>query len=417
MKFNRKPQPTHPVFVIPADTGWNVVRFAPESGGWEVCGVANIEEGAPLLSREDEVVLGLPLTAVLAQRLRLPNVEPEEFGDMVRLQIEKALPYAPEEVTADFDTIEQTEEGSVISAVAVHNEKLSEIAAPLVSRGIIPTQVTVYGAQRSATHAPNGTALLIYPETDGTVCAISEEGKLTFTRSLNGADPTQLRRDLPQLALSAELQGIDTNFSNVLLDESLYDWRQTLEDVFGARADFVAVEVPPAQTRLNLLPESWKQRRTQLRQQREWRKRLIWAGAAYIAVIALLGVYFGVLHLRVRQLDRAIKRDEPKVAFIKQTEARWKELAPAIDPRFYPIEVLLHLFESLPSQDVRITKYEQSAKQISVDGEANSAALAYQFADKVKKNTGLQAWQFDLPNPPRILQNEHAQFRLEGKPK
>jgi hypothetical protein len=121
--------------------------------------------------------------------------------------------------------------------------------------------------------------------------------------------------------------------------------------------------------------------------------------------------------MRVRQLDRAIKRDEPKVAFIKQTEARWKELAPAIDPRFYPIEVLLHLFESLPSQDVRITKFEQSARQISVDGEANSAALAYQFADKAKKNAGLQAWQFELPNPPRILQNEHAQFRLEGKPK
>jgi len=418
LKLKRKPpQITHPVFVIPAGRGWNVVRFAPQSGAWEVQGVATIEEAVPLLKGDDQVVLGLPITAVLAQRLRLPNAEADEFNEMVRIQIEKALPYAPEEVTTDFDLIEQTEQGSVISAVAIHNDKLSEIAAPLISRGIIPTQVTVYGAQRSATHAPNGTALLIYPETESTVCAISEEGKLTFTRSLNGADATQLRRDLPQLALTAELQGIDTNFSNVLLDESLYEWRDTLEDVFGARADFVAVEAPPAATKLNLLPESWKQRRTQLRKQREWRQRLILAGAAYVAAIALLAIYLVVLRVRVRQLDHAIKRDEPKVAFIKQTEARWKELAPAIDPRFYPIEVLLHLFESLPSADVRITKFEQSARQISVDGEANSAALAFQFADKAKKNPGLQAWQFDLPNPPRILQNEHAQFRLEGKPK
>lgn len=405
------------MFVVPTGNGWNIVRFSPESGAWEVRGVANVEEAVPLLNSDDEVVLGLPLTAVLAQRLRLPNAEPDEFSDMVRLQIEKALPYAPEEVTADFETIEQTEQGSVISAVAVHNDKLGEIAAPLLSRGIIPTQVTVYGAQRSATHAPSGTALLIYPETEGTVCAISEDGKLTFTRSLNGADAAQLRRDLPQLALTAELQGIDTNFSNVLLDESLYDWRDTLEDVFGARADFVAVEAPPAPTKINLLPDSWKQRRTQLRKQRQWRNRLIWAGAAYVALIALLGVYLLVLRFRAQQLDKAIKRDAPKVAFIKQTEARWKDLAPAIDPRFYPIEVLLHLFESLPSQDVRITKYEQSARQISVDGEANSAALVYQFAEKVKKNPGLQAFTFDLPNPPRILQNEHAQFSLQGKPK
>src|SRR3712207_8815423 len=55
--------------------------------------------------------------SVLAQRLRLPTVEASEFSEMVRIQIEKALPYPAEEVTTDFEVIEQTEEGSVISAV------------------------------------------------------------------------------------------------------------------------------------------------------------------------------------------------------------------------------------------------------------------------------------------------------------
>ena len=50
---------------------------------------------------------------------------------MVRIQIEKAMPYAPEEMTTDSEVISQREEGSVISAVAVHNEKLNELAAPL----------------------------------------------------------------------------------------------------------------------------------------------------------------------------------------------------------------------------------------------------------------------------------------------
>ena len=118
-----------------------------------------------------------------------------------------------------------------------------------------------------------------------------------------------------------------------------------------------------------------------------------------------------------RSLEKRIAHDAPQVDFIKKTEAEWKELAPAMDPRYYPIEVLLHLFESLPSADVRITQFNQSARQISVDGEANSVALVYQFADKVKKNPGLQAFTFDLPQPPRILPNEHAQYRLEGKQK
>jgi len=65
---------------------------------------------------------------------------------------------------------------------------------------------------------------------------------------------------------------------------------------------------------------------------------------------------------------------------------------------------------------VQITQFAQSARQVSVDGEANSAALAYQFADKVKKNPELKAFQFEMAAP-RILANDHAQFRLEGKPR
>jgi hypothetical protein len=65
---------------------------------------------------------------------------------------------------------------------------------------------------------------------------------------------------------------------------------------------------------------------------------------------------------------------------------------------------------------VRITAYDQSARQISIEGEASNAALAYQFGDRVKKNPGLQNFIFDM-QAPRILPNDHAQFRLEGKPR
>ena len=76
----------------------------------------------------------------------------------------------------------------------------------------------------------------------------------------------------------------------------------------------------------------------------------------------------------------------------------------------------MHISESLPSADVRITKFDQSARQVAVEGEANTAALAYQFADKVKKNPDLKMFQFEMAAP-RILPNDHAQFRLEGKPR
>lgn len=392
------------------------MRFAEHSGAWEVRGMAALEEAAEVLQPGDDFVLGLPVDLVLAQRLRLPTSDPTEFADMVRIQIEKAMPYPTEEMTIDSEVISQAEEGSVISAVAVHNDKLSELAAPLISRGLIPNHVTVYAAQRAATHAPNGTALLVYPENEMIVCAIAEEGKLSFTRTMNGADPLQLQGDLPQLALSAELQGINTASPNILLDESLYALRDTVHGIFASSGELIAVEVPPAETKLNLLPESWRRRSAQLVRQKEWRKRMLVAGGAYAGLLVLFFLYLLILRIQIGRLDRRIERDAPRTEFVKQTEAKWKALAPALDPHYYPIEVLLHLFESLPNPDVRITTYSQSARQISVDGEAPSAALAYQFADKVKKNPELQAFRFEMAAP-RILPNDHAQFRLEGKPK
>jgi hypothetical protein len=392
------------------------VRFAEHSSAWEVRGVASIEEAAGLLKAEDDFVLALPVDLVLAQRFRLPTTDASEFTDMVRIQIEKAMPYSTEEMTTDSEVISQTEEGSVVSAVAVHNEKLGELAAPLISRGLIPSQVTVYAGHRAATHLPEGTALFIYPENESLVCAISEEGKLSFTRTLDGADALQLQRDLPQLALSAELQGINTSSPRIFLAENLYEFRDTVEGIFATRSELIAVEVPPADSRLNLLPESWRHRRAQLVRLKEWKKRLLIAACAYAGLLLLFLAYLLILKVQVSQLDKRIAKDAPRTEFVKATEARWKALAPAINPRYYPIEIIFHLNSSLPSPDVRITVFNQSARQISVDGEANSAALAYQFAEKVKKNPDLQTFQFEL-GAPRILPNDHAQFRLEGKPK
>ena len=387
-----------------------------DNSSWNVRLLRTLDEAVPLISAQDNVVLSLPIAAVLAQRFRLPTIDSTEFPEMVRIQIEKALPFSPEEVTTDFELIEQNETESVISAIAVRNERLAEIAAPLIDNGIIPRQVTVYAAQRATTHAPEGCALLIYPEGETLVSAVTENGKVSLTRTLEGAAPEQLRLELPHLALSAELQGINGSFPSVLLDESCYDLRDMVQGILAAPIELVGIETPPASVKLNLLPDSWRQRRAQLVKRGEWQKRLTLAGGAYAAIFLLFLLYLAYSRFAIARLDRLIVRDAPQTQFIRETEANWKALAPAIDSRFYPVEILLHLYESLPSADVRITAYNQSARQISVDGESNTAALAYQFAEKIKKNSGLQNFRFDMAAP-RILANNHAQFRLEGKPR
>ena len=403
------------IFIIPTSHGWNFVRSSEQNGSWSVRKLQTLEEAVPLLSADDEFVLGLPVSAVMAQRFRLPSVDPAEFPDMIRLQIEKSLPFPADEVTSDFELIEQSENESVVSAIAISNDRLAELASPLLDRGYIPRQVTVYAAQRARTYAPKGNALLIYPEGEMLVYAMTENGKLSLARAIE-RNGDQLEIELPQLRLSAELQGIDASSPNVLLDETCYELREAVQGILASPTEIVGIELPPAPVKLNLLPESWRRRRLQLVRQVEWRKRILWIGGAYVGAIVLLFAYLGLVRFQVGRFDRRIAHDAPETEFVRATEARWQALAPAIDLQYSPVEILQHLFESLPSADVRITVYNQSARQISVDGEANTAALAYEFIDKIKKNPDLRTFQFDMAAP-RILPNNHAQFRLEGKPK
>jgi hypothetical protein len=404
------------VFITPTAHGWNFLRSVDRNGTWDVRTIRSLAEAVPLLNAQDDFVLGLPVSAVLAQRIHLPSADPAEFAEMVRLQIEKALPFSPEEMTTDFEVIEQNEAGSVVSAVAVRNEQLAELAAPLLDHGYIPRQVTVYAAQRASTYAPQGNALLIYPEGETMVSAVTENGKISMARTLEGIAPEHLQMELPQLTLSAELQGINAVFPNVLLDETCHELRDTVQGILASPTEIVGVEKPPADVKLNLLPASWRRRRIHLERLGEWRRRLIWAGAVYAGIFLLLLAVFGFFRFEIGRLDRAITRDEPQIEFVRATESNWKALAPAIDSRYYPVEILLRLSQSLPSKEVHITSYNQSARQISVDGEANTAQLAYDFAEKVKKNPGLQIFQFNMADP-RILPNGHAQFRLEGRPR
>src|SRR5947199_4874786 len=119
------------IFIIPTSHGWNFVRSSEQNGSWSVRKLQTLEEAVPLLSADDEFVLGLPISAVMAQRFRLPSVDPAEFPDMIRLQIEKSLPFPADEVTSDFELIEQSEDESVVSAIAVSSDRLAGLASPL----------------------------------------------------------------------------------------------------------------------------------------------------------------------------------------------------------------------------------------------------------------------------------------------
>src|SRR5262245_35835448 len=149
------------IYIIPTSNGWNFVRLvrpasppgrkssnsnggsseaasatSEQNGSWTVRKLQTLEEAVPLLSANDEFVLGLPVSAVIAQRFRLPSVDPAEFPEMIRLQIEKLLPFPADEVTSDFELIEQSESESVVSAIEIRKEQVADMGWTMLDRGL-----------------------------------------------------------------------------------------------------------------------------------------------------------------------------------------------------------------------------------------------------------------------------------------
>ena len=64
--------------------------------------------------------------------------------------------------------------------------------------------------------------------------------------------------------------------------------------------------------------------------------------------------------------------------------------------------------------DVHITVFTTTPDQFVVDGEAPSAPLAVDFAERLRADSELAAFKIENPQP-TVLPNEHAQFHIEGK--
>src|SRR5207237_8163506 len=105
-------------------------------------------------------------------------------------------------------------------------------------------------------------------------------------RTIDGGVGALLELELPQLTMTAELQGITASFQNVLVDEKCFGLRDKVERALAAPTEMMAVETPPASTGLNLLPQAWRDERLRQVRREEWKQRLMIGAIAYAPIFA-----------------------------------------------------------------------------------------------------------------------------------
>ncbi|MEA3212074.1 MAG: Type pilus assembly protein PilM [Chthoniobacter sp.] len=394
--------------------------ISPDADGWRVVqgGAARkfltLGEAAAALPLKTAVRLALPCQAALLERLTFPATDREELAGMLQLQLEKTLPYPVEEVSSDFEVIASEENESTLLSVAAHSGQLDELCQPLRDHAKLPEKITLFAMHVAAACPPDETVLAIYAEQGEFVIAICEKGKLSWAQTVHGLDVAALLELLPQMMLSAEMEGVPTACSSIRLDRDLTSLSEPLRDLFELPVELIALDALP-EPRGNLVPTAWQADSRRLERAERIKQQLLLAAVMYLLGVAVAFVYLAWLKRDAQKLALQFAAAQPQLEFIQSRERRWNELRPAIDPRLYTVEILYQAHKNLPSEEVRITEFNQTTGKWTIIGEAPSANLAIEFVEKLKAEKELEAWRITAA-PPTLLKGEQAKFSIEGRP-
>jgi len=376
--------------------------------------VPSMAEVVAALPPKAGVHLALPASAVYFERMKFPSTDLEELRGMMRLQLEKTLPYPSDEITSDLILVETGEAESVVVAVALNTPHLDSLSAPLRAAGRLPEKITVQAMHLVSGCAKTGIDLLIYKEEEKFVAVISENGKIGFVQTLAASGIEEISQEIPQVLLGAELEGVPVVLSRILLTSECEEIRESLGTLLGVPAEVMDSNAPLEEPSMNLFPAAWQGALAAAVRMANLKTRLITVGAVYLAIVLAGTGYLFWMNRQVAALDAKLRAIRPEVASIQERSAKWIALAPAIDPSRYTVELLYQIQKSLPSESIRITQFDQTMDQFTIEGEAPTAGLAVEFGEQLKANPGLKDYHFEVA-PPAILPNDHAQFRIFGK--
>ncbi len=412
MERELKNQPPAAAITLAPGTDAGSWVVIPDEPGIEPERYPSLAEAAQAIVGRGSCTLCLPCDAFILHRATLPAVDPSELKEMSNLQLERVLPYALDAAESSLDVVEmRAESADVVSSVAPL-EHLLQIARPLEARARWPARVAT-NAQRAASRAgTNGSALAIFEENGQPVAVASENGLATFVQPLTGRSVEDLTAELPSLLLGAELAGVKQPFGHALLEERWKLLGPALAEAAGCVVEIVDFErVPCGAAGADLQPAQWRAQKETVARRRQLAQLIMLAAACYVALIALGWVYAGFLRYQLAVLDGKTAKRAPRVLDVSSTIRKWNALAPAIDRRLYLLEVLYNVCESIPATDLRVTSYEQSPLQILMQGEAPSAAMAYDLNERLKSRPEMKDLKFTA-EPPQILANGRARFRI-----
>ena len=395
--------------------------ITPEANGWRLCiagenqALASLDDALAAIPSNAQIELALPCQAVLMERHTLPSTDRAELADMLNLQMEKTLPFPVDEMSHGFEVLGNSDTETTVLSVAAQHSQLESICAPLRQNGRVPERISLHALRVAAACPTEETVLAAWPEQGQTVLAIIEKGKLSWAQAVPSADADTVVAELPGLLISAELEGVPTNFTRVFVSPGDLELVGALGTHFGRPVE--PLEMPSEVTnQLDLLPPGWLIEANTRESGERLKQRLLAFAVIYLLLIAAAFIFLAVQKRGLQKMQMQLADMRPKYAGIANQITRWNTLAPVVEPSRFTCEVL-HLLARNRNTNVEFTQFILTNREWTLKGEATTDGH-FEFTQKLKKDEDLKAFEMPPPNPPYVLIGNTGKvtFTIVGRP-
>ncbi len=389
------------------DATWRVWKPRSTSGG------ESVETPASVSSQGKPLVVGLPASACRTLGLVLPNAEHEILEQIIITQLDRKGLKLEGGTRRNFRWHLLTQNASVATV------SVDILAEPFPQDLALPQASDYTSALRLLT-LPNGH-LVITEEHGSLVLAANYQGKLYHSHLFAPATaaPEEIAQEiqLSRLALEQDL-GVGGILGVTLVGTT---WDRAIQETLTTLTGLPVKATPqlPPNTDLDarawpkMLPQSVREAQTSAARRGKLVRFGFLGGLLFVALAFLAFAYLRLQERAAAELETAVETTAEPAAQVKKTVERWKALAPAIEPKRYPMVLLAEISKLMPPSGIVIREFEIKDTEIDIRGEARDAQVAFQFVEDLQKHGVLGQYKWTKPQP--TVREKTAQFRAQGK--
>lgn len=358
------------------------------------------------------VIVGLPATACRSLGLILPAADPDLLPAMIESQLERRGVVVEKTPAPNFvwHVLGQDASHTIVS--------VDVLASPFPENLVIPNAKNYTAALRLVSLPPRD--LVLVEEQGQLVLVANYDGRLWHSHVIGTAEIAMedLARELQIAKLSLEaLDGFGVLRGVTLIGGRLAPLIPELKTHLPFPLESASSLEAARSIKLEEFPRLLPSAVFDAQAARARRGKMVRIGMLSAILYVLLFIvgysYLNRLQQQVDALQSNVNASDGPASEVRNTAQHWAVLAPAIDPKRYPVLQLSEVTSLMPPSGVVIKRFDTKLNEIEISGDARDLQTATQLLEDLKSNAKLGAYTWTMPVP--SVKEKVASFKIQGK--